>query len=156
MRPHHQWSAGERAAGLSLARLRDHRLNAVIRGTVDPELFVTVLEILEETITATSESEPCDDFLVAEEIPQCIRSIEEARRVAREDIDERVTEVEEKYAVLEERHKGAHRDHSEEMDELRKRLDLAERERDELRVQVDQFGRMLATMRATKPLRKRG
>jgi hypothetical protein len=129
----HPWSAGDRAAGLSAVRLRQHRLNAFAYEKVDVDTFVQVVEILEEVIEATSEAESSEDFLVAEELPTAIREIEKARKSAEEDQNGRVKEIEEKYDDLEAQgnterveHAAEVRDHCKTIDELRKRAELAE------------------------------
>lgn len=127
------WSAGDRIGRLSEPLLREHRVQALVNEKIDVDLFIRVLDTLEECMVAARESEEVESEIVAEELPDAIRRIEEKRIEAIEDQNEKVKEIEGKYDDLEaqgnterEEHAAELADHCKIIDELRKRAELAE------------------------------
>jgi hypothetical protein len=127
------WTAGDRIGRLSEPLLREHRVQALVCEKIDVDLFIRVLDTLEESMVAARESEFVSDELVAEELPDAIRRVEEARKEAAEDQDEKVKAAEQNNddliaadAATREEHLKEIAELSRTIDELRKRALAAE------------------------------
>lgn len=127
------WTAGDRIGRLSEPLLREHRVQALVNEKIDVDLFIRVLDTLEECMVAARESEEVSSEIVAEELPDAIRRIEEKRIEAVEDQNEKVKEIEGKYDDLEAQGNTERAEHAAEIvehckiiDELRKRAEIAE------------------------------
>lgn len=149
-----EWSAGDRIGKTYPTHLSEHLVRVGIGRPIDPEVYTLALESCLNVIAAIHEADALDEVdIPIEEVPDAIKQLNAIITREREEATEKETTADQRYDDLVSEQAGTDKDHAEDIkehcaiiDELRKRAELAEHERDELRALLAPY---------TKPMRKR-
>lgn len=126
------WSSSDRSSKRGAAHLHDLRIRAEIGIELDRVAFVSIVTTLEDVLDVAQDV--TQDFgIVAEELPDVLRKMDEKRANAEDELSEAERKHEEEIAAVKEAQTNALKDHEIDMaemgktvDELRKRAELAE------------------------------
>jgi hypothetical protein len=149
-----EWSAGDRIGKTYPTHLREMLVRANIGLPIDRDAYTHAIEICLQVFDAIHEADALDEVdIPIEEVPDAIAQLNTFVTEAREEAATKETEHEQRVTDLTNEHESADKDRADDIaehcaiiDELRKRAELAEHERDELRAQLAPY---------TKPMRRR-
>lgn len=149
--------------------LRELRVSTLVGAPVDPDKFIHVIETLEEILDGAQEAQISPRHglvnanLAAEEVPGVIIELRSASTDAADEVekaekqfDDRYDDAQKEAANAAAEHATIVADHCKEIDELRKRVELAEHREKVLGDACLGLERMLELLRAEKPMKVRG
>ena len=126
------WSAGDRSGKMSRATLRELRMRALVSNETDADVYMEVLELLENLIDVVVDVTG-ESHLVIDELPDQIRGIDEGAKSEVESKDEELLDAKkeadeqrERVVEMEKEHDDELRHRAEVSDEWKRRAEQAE------------------------------